>query len=55
MYAKKQLASQVKQVYALNKFLEKKKRSLSYIDQEAFVTYVEINKKSFRTVVAMVP
>ena len=38
----------------LNKSLEKTK-SLSYIHQGAIVTYVEINEKSFSTVVVMVP
>ena len=39
--------------HALNKSLEKTK-SLSYIHQEAFVTYVEINEKSSSTVVVTV-
>ena len=32
----------------------RKTRSLSYIHQEAFTTYVEIRKKSFSTVVVIV-
>ena len=39
--------------HALNKYLEKTK-SLSYIHQEAFVTYVEINEKSSSTLVVTV-
>ena len=33
----------------------KKQKSLSYIHQEVFVTYVKINEKSSSTVVVMVP
>ena len=40
----------ISMTYVLNKSLGKKK-SLSYIHQEVFATYVEINKKSSRTVV----
>ena len=40
--------------YLLKKFL-KKKKSLSYIHQEVFATYVEINKKSSSTVAITVP
>ena len=44
----------ISMTYMLNKSLEKTK-SLSYIHREAFVTYVEIYKKSFSTVVVMGP
>ena len=41
--------------YVLRKFLGKKIKSLSYIHQGLFVTVVEINEKSFSTVIVMVP
>ena len=41
--------------YVLNKSLEKKTKSLSYIHQGAFVTYVKINEKSSSAVVVTVP
>ena len=44
----------ISMTYVLNKSLEKTK-GLSYIHQEAFVTYVKINEKSSSTVVVMVP
>ena len=43
----------ISMTYLLKKFL--KKKSLSYIHQEVFVTYVEINKKSSSTVAITVP
>ena len=39
----------ISMTYLLKKFL--KKKSLSYIHQEVFVTYVEINEKSSSTAV----
>ena len=45
--------SDTSMTYVLNKSL-KKTKGLSYIHQEAFVTYVEINGKSSSTVVLMV-
>ena len=33
----------------------RKTRSLSYMHQEAFITYVKINKKSFRTFILIMP
>ena len=45
----------ISMTYVLNKSLEKKTKALSYIHQEVFVTYIEINKKGSSTVVATVP
>ena len=45
----------ISMTYLLKKFLKKKAKSLSYIYQEVFVTYVEINKKSSSTVAVTVP
>ena len=44
----------ISMTYVLNKSLEKT-RGFSYIHQEVFVTYVEINEKSPSAVVVMVP
>ena len=45
----------ISMTYVLSKSLKKKKKSMSYIHQEVFATYVEIKEKSSSTVVVTVP
>ena len=45
----------ISMTYVLNKSSKKNPKSFSYIHLEAFVTDVEMNKRSYSTVVVTVP
>ena len=53
MSAKAQLVSQTYHDVRAEQVFGKKNKVLSYIQQGAFVTYVEINEKSSSTIVVM--
>ena len=45
----------ISMTYVLSKSLKKKTKSLSYIHQDAFVTYCEINEESSSNAVVTMP